>query len=222
MTKTITFDGKTLQYTLVFKNIKRINLRVKNDGKIFVSAPLFIGEKRVEKFVLDNFNRVYSLFIKKSEKDKFYLFGKPYKIDKVLSEKNSVLIGEDSIVFSLKNLGDFPVVLKKFLKRESKDYLLNLVDKIFPLFSRYKITHPKISFKYMTTRWGSCNKVKGKINLSTALLCVPVYCAEYVVVHELAHLIEMNHSKKFYSIIESVMPDYKMRRALLKKTDYMY
>lgn len=66
------------------------------------------------------------------------------------------------------------------------------------------------------TRWGSCNR-KGGINFTYRLLFVPEELVDYVVVHELAHLKEMNHSDRFWSVVEWTMPDYKTRRRLLRE-----
>lgn len=65
------------------------------------------------------------------------------------------------------------------------------------------------------TRWGSCNR-KGGINFTYRLLFVPEELIDYVVVHELAHLKEMNHSSRFWSVVEQTMPDYRLRRKRLR------
>ncbi len=75
-------------------------------------------------------------------------------------------------------------------------------------FGRITITGAK-------TRFGSCSS-KGNLSFSYHLMLYPEEAIDYVVVHELAHLKEMNHSKKFYEIVEFVLPDYKKRRKLLK------
>jgi len=66
------------------------------------------------------------------------------------------------------------------------------------------------------TRWGSCS-AKGGLNFSWRLLCAPPEAMDYVVVHELAHLIEFNHSSRFWAIVEGILPDYKARRQSLKE-----
>ena len=63
----------------------------------------------------------------------------------------------------------------------------------------------------MRTRWGSCNKAKGYINLNLDLITKKKEFIEYVVLHELAHLVYANHSKDFYALISKHMPDYKAR-----------
>lgn len=72
-----------------------------------------------------------------------------------------------------------------------------------------------VKLKYNHSNWGSCS-TNGYINLSTRLLFAPDDVIDYVIIHELAHLIEFNHSKKFWQIVQSVMPDYKAKEKWLK------
>ncbi len=73
-----------------------------------------------------------------------------------------------------------------------------------------------IFFKYNTSNWGSCSR-KGNINISTRLLFAPEDVLEYVCIHELAHLIELNHSDRFWQLIQQVVPDYKKKIQWLKE-----
>ena len=77
------------------------------------------------------------------------------------------------------------------------------------------LKYGRITITGAKTRFGSCSS-KGNISFSFRLMRYPEAAIDYVVVHELAHIREMNHSKKFYQIIEAVLPDYKERRKLLK------
>ena len=77
------------------------------------------------------------------------------------------------------------------------------------------LKHGRITITSAKTRFGSCSS-KGNISFSYRLMLYPEAAIDYVVVHELAHLLEMNHSPAFYKIIERVLPDYKERRKLLK------
>lgn len=73
----------------------------------------------------------------------------------------------------------------------------------------------KVQLRYTTTRWGSCSS-RGNISLSTKLLLVPPIVMDYVIIHELAHRFEMNHSKDFWDLVEKAMPDYKVHLQWLK------
>jgi hypothetical protein len=74
----------------------------------------------------------------------------------------------------------------------------------------------KLVYRNMTSRWGSCQPATGRICINTRLALYPPECLEYVVVHELCHLIERGHGKKFYALMDAVMPDWQKRRALLR------
>ncbi len=79
--------------------------------------------------------------------------------------------------------------------------------------SAFKLTNAK-------TCWGTCNS-KGVVSLNWRLIMMPHDIVDYVVVHELSHLVQMNHSKLFWKLVESVLPDWKQRRNNLKKGDYL-
>ena len=78
------------------------------------------------------------------------------------------------------------------------------------------VTYGRISIREQKTRWGSCSS-KGNLNFNWRLIFAPPEVLDYVVVHELAHRKEMNHSKAFYAIVESIMPDYRKWKKWLKK-----
>lgn len=78
------------------------------------------------------------------------------------------------------------------------------------------VTYGRITIRNQKTRWGSCSS-KGNLNFNVALMLVPPEVMDYVVVHELAHRKEMNHSARFWAEVEKVCPEYKKHRAWLKK-----
>lgn len=78
-----------------------------------------------------------------------------------------------------------------------------------------ELEYNRISITNAKTRFGSCSS-KGNISFSYRLMLYPEAAIDYVVVHELSHLVEMNHSPRFWSVVEKYMPDYKERKKLLK------
>ena len=98
--------------------------------------------------------------------------------------------------------------------------LINSVRTVIPKRVKYYapivgVTYGRISIRNQKTRWGSCSS-KGNLNFNVALMRAPIEVLDYVVVHELCHRIEMNHSEKFWKEIERVMPDYKIHKKWLK------
>ena len=75
---------------------------------------------------------------------------------------------------------------------------------------------PRITLKYMTSRWGSCTPASRHISISKRLIHYPVRCLDYVLLHEYAHLLVPNHSKAFYQVISEYMPDYKESVRMLR------
>lgn len=101
----------------------------------------------------------------------------------------------------------------KALKKSARAYLTEKCE----YFARVMgLSYNRITITSAKTRFGACSSAKN-ISFSYRLMLYPEPAREYVVVHELAHLKEMNHSKKFYAIIEKYLPDYKERKKLLKK-----
>ena len=77
------------------------------------------------------------------------------------------------------------------------------------------VTYGRISIREQKTRWGSCSN-KGNLNFNWRLILAPEEVLDYVVVHELAHRREMNHSKAFYAVVESMLPDYRRAQKWLR------
>ena len=98
------------------------------------------------------------------------------------------------------------------LKKEAGAYFLDKIEKYSKVMN---LKYGRITITGAKTRFGSCSS-KGNISFSYMLMLYPEPAREYVVVHELAHLKEMNHSKNFYKVIEEILPDYKERARLLK------
>lgn len=98
-----------------------------------------------------------------------------------------------------------------------KERLKSIIEPILKYYSnKMDVSFERVSINSAKTRFGSCSSKK-TLNFSYRLALYPYEAIEYVCVHELAHLKEMNHSKKFWQIVEVALPDYKARKQLLKR-----
>jgi len=109
-------------------------------------------------------------------------------------------------------------VTKTLLSRiVAQDFLPEITSKVAAINARF-IRKPvrQVRLSYQHSKWGSCTS-NGNINLSTRLLFAPDDVIEYVILHELAHLIEMNHSPRFWEIVRKAMPAFKDQERWLKE-----
>lgn len=102
----------------------------------------------------------------------------------------------------------------RFFEREARHCFENLIERYAPIVGRAPVA---VTVRGMKSRWGSCSAA-GRISLNWRILCAPPEAAEYLVVHEMCHLIHRNHSKHFWASVEKAMPGFKEARKILKQT----
>ena len=186
--RTVCAGGKKIKYILERKQVKNINLRVRPDGIVKVSASPRVDESQIDDFVLSK-----AEFILKAMKR---FEGTAEAERQFQAELSKAKSGQESL------LAD-PAIFTEIL------------DEVYPAFIPYGIVRPKLRIRTMKSCWGSCLVNKGIITLNRKLLMQPRECIEYVVVHELCHFIHPNHSKEFYKFMEQFMPDWKERKGRL-------
>lgn len=155
--------------------------------------------------------------------DKLSIGGKDYLIQKNFHDKPQFTARLRDGVISLylfeKAIAAEQIQAQKKLlsKLVAKDQLPAIEERVRQLNARH-FNKPvnKVTLKYNLSNWGSCS-TKGNINLSTCLLFARPDVIDYVIIHELAHLVEMNHSPHFWKLVENAMPDYREKIKWLKK-----
>lgn len=210
--KSFEYMDKTYFYEV--KNVKYLRLKIDKNKNLKLSIPRnlnfdFVYEflDKNQKWINKNLNKINLCL-----DNDFYLLGKKYQI--IFDEKNeNVKIFKNEICAKdEKNLNDF-------LEKISKNVLRSLVNKWLKI-TKLSINH--LSIKKMKSRWGSCNSKKAYINLNSKLIHFDKKAIEYVILHELAHLLYPHHQKSFYEYICFYMSDYKQRSALLKAYFYSF
>ena len=113
------------------------------------------------------------------------------------------------------------MVITEEIRREGVERALRVLPERTDHYARLMgISYGRITIREQKTRWGSCSS-KGNLNFNWKLVLMPMDLLDYVVVHELAHRREMNHSKDFWRIVEEVLPDYRERRKRLNNFSSM-
>lgn len=106
-------------------------------------------------------------------------------------------------------------------KRHKEEARALVHQKIGELNAHYGFPIRKIAIRDTKSRWGSCSK-QGNLNFNYKILFLPPHIADYIIVHELCHLKEFNHSVNFWSLVAEIVPDHKAIRTELKKTAHLY
>lgn len=233
MIKSITLNGRTVRYDLQRKKVKNINLRMKNTGEITVSANPRVPDAVIDGFLQEHADRILRA-VDQCEKAKqnapappeytdgetISVFGE-HKILRVLkADKNQAVADRDTILLSVKDADDRALrqkTLQSYLDDLCREKIIALCHQYYPFFTAEGVPFPTVRFRRMTSRWGSCHKQKATVTFNLALIDLPLAFAEYVVVHELTHLIHPDHSKRFYDRLAMVLPDWKERREVARQ-----
>lgn len=226
----------SISYRIIRSKRKSISIKITNKGEVIIASPINISEATIEDLVkkkigwiTDNLEIVNTK--NKSMKNigftqgqQLLWMGKTLEVQvnktdikechiKVLDAKLIIYINS-----KLTNKNE--VIREKILslyKNKAKEVLVNRTC----IYSKILKVYPnKITIKDQKTIWGSCSSKKN-INFSYRLIMAPMEVLDYVVVHELCHIVHMNHSKTYWELVKSIIPDYKEKREWLKNNGYM-
>lgn len=229
--RTILYAGAPLRYLLEQKPVKNLNLRIRRDGSVFVSAHPGISVEKVDTFVAGKGGYIRSAQKRFQEMaqyapqhkqyvsgETFYLLGRGVRLS---VEKNGRdAISNDGVYLHLqtKDPDDFSKkqrLVTAYLDEQCHAVFSEILSENYPIFQKYGIPMPTLRIRNMETRWGSCLTQKGIITLNKRLLEAPRHCIEYVVMHELCHFLHPDHSKRFYTFLTTLMPDWRERKSIL-------
>lgn len=208
------FNYEDNSYQVIIEK-KRTNkntyIRVKKDMKIYVTTNYFTRDKDIEKLLIDNYSSIVKMIkqqeVKQKSNEGFNYLGNKYDI--VYVDYCDISFGETK-VFINKNLD-----IDKWYKKKAKTLFKERLDEIYNHYTE-NIPYPDLRIRKMTTRWGVCNTRLKVVTLNLELIKRDIKYLDYVIVHELSHLIEANHSSKFWALVEKNYPDYKKIRKEMK------
>lgn len=225
--RTIEKEGYRITYTLYHKKVKNIILRISEQGEIQVSCNPYVPISKVEAFVWEKMTwiikkqeHVYKQISRNYEdcmyQDHFYLFDQKLSIVRRLSNQDKVLCDDTHLYVYYTKEEKMEKSIQQFITKTCEKEFKEGVDVYFAKLQEYGFVYPTIKYRTMTSRWGSCTPSKNQICLNKRMLHYPKAFLEYVVLHELVHFVQPNHSDSFYRIIAFHMPDYKKRMYLYR------
>lgn len=220
MSGEITFGTRIIAYSVRFSERKTLGITITPDGKVLLNAPI---ETPCEKIEEKLFKRAAWII---KQQHYFLSFGERTPTKKYISGESHYYLGKQYLLRvtegkpnSAKYKGRYFEVIctpklkaeelmKEWYRQRAKIKFAEIAEPIITRFERYGVKPSSIYIQEMEARWGSCTP-KGKIILNTELIKAPKPCIEYVITHELCHLVHRSHTKAFFELLETEMPDWR-------------
>ena len=216
-------------YELYYTDRKTLGIKVYPDTSVKVFAPIDTDLPIIEQLLkakrkwIEKQQRSFQTYLPATPPrqyiggESFLYLGKQYMLKIEPSTAEEVKLYQGRLV--VKTLNPEATHIKKLLQQwyiARATILFNkLFEEQFCLFKRFRLEKPILQIKKMEKRWGSCTPQQ-KIILNTELIKAPIVCINYVILHELCHLVHHNHSQAFYQLLESFMPDWQKYKQLLE------
>ena len=228
MKESLLLSDGVLVYDFTHKAVKNINLRIKRDGSVHVSAPRTVNIYEVETFL-----RQKETFIRAAQRkfaalpeissepavladgSVFPILGEPKTIRILPAHLHeSVTVSEKELTVCVRpnqKAGHVRYLLESYIKHAFSEQIHQICQEIFPRFVAVKpdLVFPDIKVRRMSSRYGSCNASKHAVTVNTLLYLCPPHLTEYVACHEFTHFFVQNHSPEFYACFARFFPDWK-------------
>lgn len=227
----IDYGSKEIHFVLEFSYRKTLGIKVFPDASVKVIAPLNTKEEEIAEKVkakaewILRQQKKYATYqpgipprVYKNGETHLYL-GRQYLLKIEKSEKVAVKLHRGKMLVFTPDLKSKAIekILKNWYREKASLLFENALYERVPQFSKFEITKPEIAIRWMSKRWGSCTK-NGKITLNPELVKAPKACIDYVMVHELCHLIHHNHTRDFYDLQTRMFPEWEKWKDKLEKT----
>jgi len=214
---------------ILYSKRKTLGIVVNPDGTVVikapVDAPLSVIAEKVKKrasWIMKQ-QRFFESFGKPVPKRRYisgesHLYiGRPYRLYVREGKPNRISFDGRCFEIVCTPASQAESLMKAWYREQAKAKFAEIAAPIIQQFKKYDVTPQSICIQAMENRWGSCTP-KGKITLNTELIKAPKPCIQYVITHEMCHLLHKNHTKPFYALLQKEMPDWEKWKNKLEKT----
>ena len=225
MERRIDISGSSITYTLERKRVKNINLRVRG-GRVFVSAARWVPVPVIDGFMRSRGDFILSALRRSAaapqehgfeDGERFYYLGHELSLRIFYGARSSVTVTGNELFVCVREGASVERAVEKWYRAESERLCRAACDALWGEFSARGVPKCEIKMRAMRSCWGNCRPRARTVTFNARLAAVPLECIEYVAAHELTHFLHADHSPDFYAALAEVMPDWKPRRALIKK-----
>lgn len=232
MNREIIYRGTPICYTLIYKKVKNINLRIKRNGCVVVSAARVVSVAQIDAFILSKGEFVLRAIEKcreqarlaQTEEEALWFLGRKLMLTVLCGSPVGVAVDGDQLLLTVTNPRDqerTKKLLAHWRDQQCRMVFDEMVAQTARAFERFGVAPPRrVGIRDMSTRWGSCQPRRGTITLNKRLLEAPVACIQYVVIHEFCHFIHPDHSPRFYALLSQLVPDWREYKKMLEMRSY--
>lgn len=227
------FGSAIIEYTVNFARRKTIVVEVHPDQQVTILVPEGSTAQEIEALVRKRARWILQQQQQFSdhaprESPRIYVSGESYRYLgrqyrlKVLEGPEGVKQERTFIYVTVPNKSDrkqVQKVLEEWYRRMAYQIFSERLELCYPRLERVGVPYPTLALRAMKTRWGSCSQ-EGSILLNPRLVQVPKDCIDYVIIHELCHLKEHNHSRQYYQLLDQTLPDWRERRWKLNTFEF--
>jgi hypothetical protein len=229
---TVIYGQETIGFSFFHVNRKTLEIAVHPDQSVVIKAPLGVGIEEIQKRVIKraawilkqrDFFRQFDprTTVRRYLSGETHLYlGRRYRLKISSGDRDSIKLKKWHFEIEVKGLVS-PEKVKSLMdgwyRSKAEDKFHESFKRCRPHFEKFVSAKPQLQIKRMQKRWGSLS-AKGRMTLNIDLIRAPKECIDYVIVHELSHLRQKNHTPQFYRFLEKIMPDWEKRKHKLEIT----
>lgn len=225
------YGSSHIAYELTYTRRKSVGITVHADRRVTVRAPHGVSAAEIEKIV----RKKGEWILKKQQAfeaypaappphqyvsgEIYFYLGQRYRLRLIEDKDEGVQANGGRLILRVRDTNDGQrkeKLVEGWYRQQATILFPQRLTAVYPRAARLGIPFPQLKIRKMKSRWGSCSS-KGTVTLNLKLIEMPEAVIDYVLLHELAHLKEHNHSKAYYRVLDELLPDWKERREELKR-----
>jgi predicted metal-dependent hydrolase len=208
-------------YTILFKNVKNVGIRVSHDQHVRIVAPKWLPERHLENILNQREDWIQKHLQKLRTRkqpvpladDQMLFKGQIFHVEQNTKLNHTIELDEDQLIIRAGMSFSTKHRQLAWYRNEAKKYIDH---RVRDMSVRYGFHYNKIFIRSQKTRWGSCSKRKN-LSFNWKLIKSPLFVIDYLILHELVHTEFMNHSKQYWQKVHSLCPEYKTASQWLKE-----
>lgn len=222
-----------MRYSTKYGKRKTLEIKIDAAANIIVSVPLGYPKKSIDEFVRSRedwiIRSVKSIRERKRQIEKnsnsikngghLCILGKRRRIrvEMLKDQEHEECVRVEDAKVVIRSFSRAQKVLKSHVETHLREMARRVIAERIGVYEKHiPVKHNMVRIKNQKTRWGSCSSKKN-LNFNFRIIMAPIEIVDYIVVHELCHLVHMNHSKDFWRLVGSIIPDYEERKKWLRE-----